>query len=94
MPKAKAIKIMIKNISRALRLPFITASILPFIFGSLIVRKNFNSAGFTLGLLAAIFTHLSANLINDYFDSRSGVDWLDKNSFILLKSTGESLFRE
>lgn len=81
MVKAKANKIMIKNLIRALRLPFIASSILPFIFGSLIVRTNFNFTGFTLGLLTVIFTHLSANLINDYFDSRSGADWSDQNSY-------------
>ena len=68
---------MIKNIIRALRLPFLAASVLPFIFGSLAVRKQFNFPAFTLGLLAAAFTHLSANLINDYADSKSGADWQD-----------------
>ena len=72
---------MIKNIIRALRLPFITASILPFIFGSLINRHNFNLWGFILGLVAASATHLSANLINDYADSKSGADWQDKNFY-------------
>ncbi|MFH0855603.1 MAG: prenyltransferase [Candidatus Omnitrophota bacterium] len=72
---------MLSNIVRALRLPFILASILPFVFGSLIARKEFNPAGFTLGLLSVIFTHLSANLINDYFDSRSGADWPDKDYY-------------
>jgi len=72
---------MIKYIIRALRLPFITASILPFIFGSLISRENFNPVGFLFGLLAVLFTHLSANLINDYFDSRSGADWKDRNFY-------------
>ncbi|MFA5096893.1 MAG: hypothetical protein WC478_06095, partial [Candidatus Omnitrophota bacterium] len=72
---------MTKKIIRALRLPFISASILPFVFGSLIARQDFNMLGFTLGLLAVIFTHLSANLINDYFDSKSGVDWRDGNFY-------------
>ncbi|MCX5695962.1 MAG: prenyltransferase [Candidatus Omnitrophica bacterium] len=72
---------MLKNIIRALRLPFITASILPFIFGSLISRQNFNLAGFAGGFFAVIFTHLSANLINDYFDSQSGADWQDRNFY-------------
>lgn len=82
MLKPKANKIMIKNIILALRLPFVTASILPFAFGSLVSRRDFNPAGFTLGLLGVIFTHLSANLINDYFDSRSGADWLDKKPYV------------
>ena len=72
---------MAKNIIRALRLPFITASILPFIFGSLICVRNFNFLGFLLGISSVISTHLSANLINDYFDSKSGVDWQDKNFY-------------
>ncbi|MFA5150132.1 MAG: prenyltransferase [Candidatus Omnitrophota bacterium] len=72
---------MLQNIIRALRLPFIGVSILPFILGSLIARKNFNPSGFLAGLCAVIFTHLSANLINDYFDSESGADWQDKRFY-------------
>ncbi|MDD2927770.1 MAG: prenyltransferase [Candidatus Omnitrophica bacterium] len=72
---------MLRNIICALRLPFIGASILPFILGSLITRKNFNYSGFLAGLSAVIFTHLSANLINDYLDSESGADWQDKKSY-------------
>jgi len=70
-----------KYIIRALRLPFLSASILPFIFGSLIKKDNFNSLGFFLGLIAVAATHLSANLINDYADSKSGADWQDLNFY-------------
>jgi 1,4-dihydroxy-2-naphthoate octaprenyltransferase len=66
---------------RALRLPFIVVSILPFVYGSLIDRAGFNYGGFLLGLLAVISTHLSANLINDYADSKSGADWQDKHYY-------------
>jgi 1,4-dihydroxy-2-naphthoate octaprenyltransferase len=72
---------MLKNLVEALRLPFVGASILPFVFGSVINREKFNFPGFIFGLIAVIATHLSANLINDYADSRSGVDWQDKNSY-------------
>ncbi|MFH1354822.1 MAG: prenyltransferase [Candidatus Omnitrophota bacterium] len=72
---------MIKDIARALRLPFVTASILPFIFGSFIEREDFNVLGFILGLIAAISVHLSANLINDYADSKSGADWQDRKFY-------------
>lgn len=72
---------MLKNIARALRLPFISVSILPFIFGSLILRDNFNLLSFLAGLFGVIFTHLSANLINDYFDSQSGADWQDRRFY-------------
>lgn len=66
---------------RALRLPFTGASALPFIFGSLISRDNFSFLKFALGLIAALSTHLSANLLNDYADSKSGADWQDRRFF-------------
>ncbi len=79
---AKAIKyIGFKNIVRALRFPFVCASVLPFLFGSLIHNSNFNFLGFLLGFAAVVSTHLSANLINDYADSRSGVDWQDRKYY-------------
>lgn len=74
-------KSIFKDLVRALRLPFITATVLPFAAGSLLAKNNFHPFNFTLGLIAAIFTHLGANLINDYADSRSGVDWQDKNFY-------------
>jgi len=70
-----------KYIIRALRLPFLSASVLPFVFGSLIKKDNFNFSGFFLGLIAVAATHLSANLINDYADSKSGADWQDMNFY-------------
>jgi 1,4-dihydroxy-2-naphthoate octaprenyltransferase len=72
---------MLKNIIRALRLPFASASVLAFAFGSFINRDNFQLNSFLLGLVAAVATHLSANLINDYADSKSGADWQDKNFY-------------
>jgi 1,4-dihydroxy-2-naphthoate polyprenyltransferase len=88
---------MIRNIIRALRLPFITASVLPFIFGSLIKKDNFNCLGFLFGLSAVMATHLSANLINDYADSRTGADWQDRryyNFFGGSKLIQEKVFSE
>jgi len=79
MPNANKIKL--KHLIRALRLPFITASILPFIFGSLLSKNRFCPATFLLGLLSVACTHLSANLINDYADSRSGADWQDRHFY-------------
>ncbi|MFA5144515.1 MAG: prenyltransferase [Candidatus Omnitrophota bacterium] len=72
---------MVRNIIRALRLPFLSASIIPFVFGSLIVRSSFNVFAFIYGFLAVLATHLSANLINDYADSKSGADWQDRNFY-------------
>lgn len=72
---------MLKNIARALRLPFITASILPFVCGSLLAKKHLDILAFLLGLISVCLTHLSANLINDYADSKSGADWKDKKFY-------------
>ncbi|MDD5730686.1 MAG: prenyltransferase [Candidatus Omnitrophica bacterium] len=65
------------NFARALRLPFVTASALPFMIGSFFVKFQLNFVNFLLGLTAAVCMHLSANLINDYADSKSGSDWKD-----------------
>lgn len=72
---------VLKTLARALRLPFLSASVLPFVFGSLIERQPFNLWGFFWGLSAAVSTHLSANLINDYADSKSGADWQDNKFY-------------
>ncbi len=88
---------MLKNVIRALRLPFVSASVLPFIFGSLIHGKVVNWPGFFLGIATVISTHLSANLINDYADSRSGADWQDLrfyNFFGGSKLIQEKIFSE
>ncbi|MDD4894152.1 MAG: prenyltransferase [Candidatus Omnitrophica bacterium] len=74
-------KINFKDFIRALRLSFIPASILPFILGSLLPGHNFNALNFFLGLVAVVFVHLSANLANDYADSKSGLDWQDKKFY-------------
>jgi 1,4-dihydroxy-2-naphthoate octaprenyltransferase len=71
----------LKHFMRALRLPFITASILPFIAGSLLAKTHFNTLKFSLGFLAVAATHLGANLMNDYADSKSGADWQDRSSY-------------
>ena len=62
---------------RALRLPFLSASLLPFIAGTFLWHGDINWLGFFLGFVAVASTHLAANLINDYADSRSGADWKD-----------------
>lgn len=69
-----------KFILRALRVPFLITSILPFLYGSLLFIGKKNFLNFTLGLITVMLTHLSANLMNDYSDSKTGLDWQD-NSF-------------
>ncbi|MFC1631866.1 prenyltransferase [Candidatus Omnitrophota bacterium] len=77
---------------RALRLPFASASILPFIFGSLLGRADFKGLNFFLGLVCALATHLGANLINDYADAKSGADWQDKKFYVFFG--GSKLIQE
>ena len=90
-------KLSIKNLIRALRLPFVTASAFPFIFGTLINSQQLNVLAFLLGLAGVIFMHLSANLINDYCDSKTTADWDDKNFYAFFggsKLIQEGIFSE
>ncbi len=74
-------KLTLKTYIRALRLPFISASLLPFIFGSFIEKNGFLAIPFILGMAAVVFMHLGANLLNDYADSKSGADWHHKDFY-------------
>lgn len=65
---------------RALRIPFLSASVLPYCLGAVAAGIN-NFFVFVLGLLGVACVHLSANLINDYSDSLSGADWQDLNYY-------------
>lgn len=78
---AMQIKYVLLTVVRALRLPFLTASVLPFIFGSLASNPPFNYLLFMLGFFTVAATHLSSNLINDYFDSKSKADWQDRRFY-------------
>ncbi|MCF7872912.1 MAG: prenyltransferase [Candidatus Omnitrophica bacterium] len=66
----------IKVYIRAFRLPFLVASIFPFVFGSF-YPQQFSLIVFFGGIVCVVFTHLGANLINDYADSKTGLDWKD-----------------
>jgi len=66
---------------RALRFPFVTASALPYVCGGLYTRAPFRFWPFLLGLASVVFTHLAANLINDYADSLSGADAHDRTYY-------------
>ncbi|MFA6216850.1 MAG: prenyltransferase [Candidatus Omnitrophota bacterium] len=97
MAKASRSKIRMLNFIRALRLPFITASFFPYLAGALLAKPHFNALGFFLGLITVISTHLSANLLNDFADSKSGNDWQDKTFYSFFggsKLIQESIFSE
>ncbi len=62
---------------RELRAPFFTAVIVPVLLGSTIAwyeAKIFIVTRFVLALVAALCLHAGTNMINDYFDYRSGCD--------------------
>ncbi len=66
---------------RALRLPFISASLLQVLLGAAIAYSESNSFDpliFSMTLVGVSLIHLGANLLNDYFDSISGCDFLNR----------------
>src|SRR3989338_3767425 len=66
---------------RALRVPFLTATLVPVILGSIAAWHDFGVFSwplFFLALFGAIFVHLGVNLSNDYFDHISGNDEANK----------------
>jgi 1,4-dihydroxy-2-naphthoate octaprenyltransferase len=62
------------DLIRALRLPFLTVSLMPYVFGALIPGASFHVGRFLAGFLAVGFAHLAANLANDYGDAKTGAD--------------------
>ncbi|OHB60721.1 MAG: 1,4-dihydroxy-2-naphthoate octaprenyltransferase [Planctomycetes bacterium GWF2_42_9] len=68
---------------KELRIQFCTASILPIFVGTALAYLHHHQFNLLLFLLAsfsmAIF-QMGANVSNDYFDSKSKNDWLNKNA--------------
>ena len=77
-----------------LRLPFVTAALIPAILALVWAHWNgmVDNGVWGLGvmgiLFAAAFLHLSANVFNDYFDVKNGVD--DANNDYFLQYSGGS----
>jgi 1,4-dihydroxy-2-naphthoate octaprenyltransferase len=66
---------------QALRLPFLSASIIPLLLGTIIAWSEhgvFDVVAMVWALAAVAFIHLGANLSNDYFDYRSGNDLINE----------------
>lgn len=66
---------------RAARVNFLPASILPFLTGTALALRSgagLSSLKLFLGLAGVITAHIAGNLLNDYFDHRSGVDVIKK----------------
>jgi 1,4-dihydroxy-2-naphthoate octaprenyltransferase len=80
-----------KNWITEMRLPFLTASIIPILLGTAIAGTSsgiFNPLYFILALFGGISLHLGANVLNDYFDHKSGAD--EKNTEFIRPFTGGS----
>ncbi len=66
---------------REVRLPFLTAAIIPVFVGTTAAfyeTRRFDLPLFLLTLLGAMLAHAGANMANDYYDSRSGNDDLNR----------------
>ena len=62
---------------RELRAPFFAATIVPVLLGATIAWYKFgvfNVIHFVLALVAALCLHAGTNMVNDYFDYKSGCD--------------------
>ena len=63
--------------ARLARIPFLTATIVPVALGTIVawtLLGNLNLGYFVMTLVGALCLHLGTNIINDYFDFRSGCD--------------------
>jgi 1,4-dihydroxy-2-naphthoate octaprenyltransferase len=81
---------------RELRVPFLTASIVPVILGSvvaLIKMGNIDLFYLVLTLLGVCLLHAGTNVANDYFDYRGGTDNVNKE-FVTPFSGGSRVIQQ
>jgi 1,4-dihydroxy-2-naphthoate octaprenyltransferase len=68
---------------KELRIQFCTASVIPILVGTALAYSHhhqFNILLFILACVSIAFFQVGANVSNDYFDSKSKNDWLNKNA--------------
>lgn len=77
-PEPSRVKIWIE----ATRPYSFTASVTPVLIGSVLGAMDglFSWGLFFLALLGSLFIHIGTNLVNDYYDHKSGVDTLESKS--------------
>jgi 1,4-dihydroxy-2-naphthoate octaprenyltransferase len=71
-----------KAVFQASRPNFLAASVAPILVGSTLayaITGSFNFGLFILAMLSIMALHAGANMANDYFDHKSGNDWINKN---------------
>ena len=67
----------IKHYIAETRLPFTSASVVPILVGTAYAYYHsgvFHFPIFILALVAIVFLHLGANVLNDYYDWKFGTD--------------------
>ncbi len=75
------IKMKLKSWVMALRVPFLTASLVPILLGTAIAWFTTGTlywGFFLLALLAGLLIHIGVNVINDYSDHKSGNDEVNR----------------
>ncbi|MCE5340525.1 MAG: 1,4-dihydroxy-2-naphthoate octaprenyltransferase [Planctomycetaceae bacterium] len=68
---------------KELRVQFCTASVIPIFVGTALAYSHhhqFNLPLFLLACFSIVLFQMGANVSNDYFDSKSKNDWLNKNA--------------
>jgi 1,4-dihydroxy-2-naphthoate octaprenyltransferase len=70
-----AFKIWIKE----MRIPFLTASLIPVFLGGAYASATLDPFLFLLTLIGVLSLHSGANIVNDFFDFRNGTDLSNKN---------------
>lgn len=87
--------ISFQTLIRALRLPFASATVVPVLFGgvfSFVQTGAFDWLAFVVVLLITVSVHLGSNVINDYYDAKTGAD--EKNTQITPFSGGSRVIQE
>jgi len=94
--KKKTLASKLLLLIKEMRAPFFTATIVPVMLGTALAwstLKIFNPVYFALTLVGAICLHAGTNIINDYFDYKSGCDVVNVD-FVSPFSGGSRLLPE
>ncbi|OUW80220.1 MAG: hypothetical protein CBD77_00815 [bacterium TMED217] len=76
-----------------MRLPFLTATIVPILLGAAVASKfvPIDWFYFTLTMLAGFFLHIGTNTSNDYYDHTSGTDEANYNYMVPFSGGSRSI---
>ncbi len=95
-PMRDSWQIKVKVWIREIRIPFLTASIVPVVLGSLVALINTGSIDFfyfVLTLIGVCLLHAGTNVANDYFDYKGGTDNVNRE-FITPFSGGSRIIQQ